>query len=479
MERGQSFKASYALPRTKKMKGYSILLIVVVLVSTFRTIVTHAVNPADIYYDHKVDWLDLKVMNESWLSTSTTPADIDNSGDVNGVDFAILAGNWLWQNEDELASLSLEAMDFAEGQLAATVGSINNTQYPIYTQSYINWNVSTNLHWASGFFPGCLWLVYEYGGDPNFLNWAESWMTGLEIRKNDTSTHDLGFIINNTFGNAYRLTGNTDYRDIVLQAGQSLATRFDPTVGCIRSWDWGSWEFPVIIDNMMNLEILFWASRNGGQSQWYDIAVSHAYKTAEQHVRANGSTYQLVDFDANTGALIDKGTWQGYATESTWARGQAWALYGFTMTYRETSDPNFLLTAEKVADYFVDNLPSDSVAYWDFDAPGIPNTTRDTSAAAIAASGLLELSSMASDQSHQVKYYNAALEILTSLCTRMTDGYLAQDTDSNPLGVGILVQGCYHHPNAVSDGSIFDESLIWGDYYLIEALLRYQNIPSP
>jgi len=230
----------------------------------------------------------------------------------------------------------------------------------------------------------------------------------------------------------------------------------------------------------MNIELLFWASKNGGQSEWYNMAISHAYKTIQDLVRDNGSTYHIVDYNSGTGEIISKSTLQGYDTESTWSRGQAWALYGFAMCYRETGDSNFLETAKKVADYYVENLPADYVPYWDFDAPGIPNVGRDTSAAAIAASGLLELSTLVNNSNYKQKYYNAACKILVLLCTiEPYGGYLAQDANSDPISPGILMHGCQHHPNAAVPGSVADESLIWGDYYFIEALLRYQSTAAP
>jgi hypothetical protein len=243
--------------------------------------------------------------------------------------------------------------------------------------------------------------MYEGTGDTHWREWAEAWTAGLADEKNDTSTHDVGFKIFSSFGHGYRLTGNAAYREVILQAARTLATRFNPTVGCIRSWDRN--RFPVIIDNMMNLELLFWASKNGGDSAWYDMAVSHALQTMKNHVREDGSTYHLVDYDPDTGAIINKFTVQGYDKESTWARGQAWGMYGFTMAYRETGDVRFLNTAQLIADYFIDNLPEDRVPYWDFEAPNIPHEEKDSSAAAIAASGLLELSTLVMDEDTQAR----------------------------------------------------------------------------
>ncbi|OLD58487.1 MAG: hypothetical protein AUI33_17580 [Ignavibacteria bacterium 13_1_40CM_2_61_4] len=252
---------------------------------------------------------------------------------------------------------------------------------------------------------------------------------------------------------------------MVIQGARSLATRYSPIVGCTRSWN--NRHFPVIIDNMMNLEILFWAARHGGDPAWYDMAVSHALKTRQNHVRADGSTYQVVDYDPNTGAVLAKETVQGYSTESTWSRGQALAVYGFTMTYRETGDTRFLDTARQVADYFVDHLPADRVPYWDFEAPNIPNEKKDSSAAAIAASGLLELSTLVPEGASRTRYREAAFQILESLCS---PAYLAEGTTSS----GILLHGVGNKPS----NSEVDVSLIYGDYYFIEALMRHEAITT-
>jgi unsaturated chondroitin disaccharide hydrolase len=204
--------------------------------------------------------------------------------------------------------------------------------------------------------------------------------------------------------------------------------------------------------------------------------VSHADTTIENHVREDGSIFHLVDFDPATGDVVLRSTWQGYADDSTWARGQAWAVYGFTMTYRETGDPVFLETAQRVADFFIDNLPADFVPYWDFDAPGIPDASRDSSAAAIAASGLLELSTLAADPADQMRYADAARSMLASLCTPDAGGgYLAEDAAGTSISPGLLMRGCQVHPDSVAGGDQCDESLIFGDYYFLEALMRAET----
>ena len=299
--------------------------------------------------------------------------------------------------DDPFAALVGHDAVYAGHQLDAVARSLSTSKYPSTTATNGTWTTTGSGDWTSGFFPGSLWQMYEITGDPIWMTRAIDWQKGLEGRKNDTSTHDVGFVIFSSFGKGVQLTGTDAYRQVVLTAAGSLATRYNAKVGCIRSWDGGSSDFKVIIDNMMNLEILFWASKHGGSSTWYDMAVSHALRTMTEHVRADGSTYQVVNYDPKTGAVKAKSTNQGAGTESTWSRGQAWAIHGFTMAYRETGDQRFLDTARRTADYFIQHSPADRVPYWDFEAPGIPNEPRDSSAGAVAAAGLLELGRLESD----------------------------------------------------------------------------------
>ena len=298
---------------------------------------------------------------------------------------------------------------FAGQQLSAMTGTIPTDRYPHYTHRETEvWVTTVASGWPSGFFPGALWLMYQQTAHPTWRSHAQTWQAGIESQKTKTSIHDLGFMLFNSFGNGYRLTGNDAYRQVVLTAAglarQALlrASRLHQIRGSQTACDGP--DFKVIIDNMMNLELLFWASRNGGDPEWYDMAVSHALRTAKEHVRSDGSTYQIVDFAPSTGAVQSRCNHQGYSCESTWSRGQAWALYGFTMTYRYTRDVRFLNTARATADYFIANLPGDDVPYWDFEAPGIPSEPRDSSAAAIAASGLLELSQLDTDATRRQGY---------------------------------------------------------------------------
>jgi hypothetical protein len=268
-----------------------------------------------------------------------------------------------------------------------------------------------------------------------------------------------------SFGNSYKVHPSPETKAILLQSARTLSTRFNPAVGCIRSWDRRKWPFPVIIDNLMNLELLLWASENGGSPEMRQIAISHAEHTMRNHVRADGSTFHVISYDTTTGSVLERVTHQGAADSSTWSRGQAWAINGFTMVYRYTHDPKFLETARRVADYFLAHLPADHVPYWDFQAPGIPNEPRDASAAAIAASGLVELSRMVKGPDAE-RYRTAAGEILRSLSS---PPYLAVDRGTR----GVLRHATGHAPAK----SEIDVSLIYADYYYIEAALRWLGQP--
>lgn len=318
--------------------------------------------------------------------------------------------------------------------------------------------------WTCGFPAGSFWYMYELTGD---IFWKEVALEntlkldGVQYR---TNTHDLGFMVFCSYGNAYRLTGNEDYKEVILQASESLMTRFNPTIGCIRSWDHNSdkWDYPVIIDNMMNLEMLFWASEVTGNSKYRDVAVSHADVTLENHFRDDWSSYHVVSYDTITGEPVLKQTHQGLNDESAWGRGQAWGLYGYTMTYRETEKERYLEAAENIADFIIANLPDDMVSYWDFDDPAIPDTHRDASAAAITASALFELSVLADDGQ---KYLEAANKILTSLTT---EKYRATGGTN---GGFILKHSVGHKPNS----SEVDVGINYADYYYLEALKRQQE----
>jgi len=355
------------------------------------------------------------------------------------------------------------ALRFAQQQAKQTVAEIgDSTKFAISTQPDGSWKTGASKDWRSGFFPGCLWYLNEYTKNPFFKGAAEKWTAGMANEQFDTGTHDVGFKILSSYGNGYRLYPTEEYKKVIIQAAETLAKRFNPTVGCIKSWDNRKWEYPVIIDNMMNLELLFWAAENGGPKELRNIAVKHAETTMKNHFRPDGGTYHVIGYDPATGKVVARNTHQGYADESVWARGQAWAIYGFTMTYRFTREPRFRIAAKHAADYFISHLPADSVPYWDFMAPGIPNEPRDVSAAAIAASALLELSQHVANKSQKASYLETAKKILQSLCSAP---YLAEGSNSH----AVLNHAVGNKPGK----SEVDVSLIYADYYFLEAMLRY------
>ena len=322
--------------------------------------------------------------------------------------------------------------------------------------------------WTSGFFPGVLWYLYEKTGKGKWKELASETTRSIEAEQFNGKTHDMGFKIYCSVGNGYRLTADPHYRDVIVQAAKTLATRFNPTVGCIRSWDHNShrWDFPVIIDNMLNLELLFEATRLTGDSTYYHIAVSHANTTLKNHFRPDYSTYHVIDYNPKTGAVQHRNTHQGLSDESTWSRGEAWALYGYTMCYRETGDPKYLQQAEKVAHWLFTHphMPKDLIPYWDFDAPNIPNEPRDVSAAAVIASGLLELSTF----SNQGKDYLMKAQTILS---NLIDGYMSAPNKNKGF---ILL----HSTGSKPSNTEVDKPLSYADYYFLEALHRQEELQS-
>lgn len=358
------------------------------------------------------------------------------------------------------------AFNEAELRLEGTLQEINfnSTLHPRMTDfaAPYDWITRSRTDWTSGFFSGCLWMMYDRTRDPYWLNHARNWTADLESLKNDTTTHDIGFQIMSSFGNGYRLTKDPTYKEVILQAADSLATRYNETVGCIRSWSWGDWDdgnrFTVIMDNMMNLELLFWAAANGGDPAYYDMALSHALRTRQEHLRPDGSSYHVVVFNEDNGDVIEKVTHQGCHNESTWSRGQSWGIYGFTMCYRYTRDPRLLQTAQQMADYMIDHLPDDFVPPTDYDCT---DGYKDSSAAAIACAALIELDRYAKS----AKYGRAARNILSSLTGTE---YL---TDGTALS-SILKRGSQLYGES-------ERGLIYGDYYFLEAMLRIPAIWKP
>jgi unsaturated chondroitin disaccharide hydrolase len=357
---------------------------------------------------------------------------------------------------------------FARQQLRATAVTVPADRYPANTKPNGGWATTGPDAWTSGFFPGSAWRAYEASGNPFWHTQAAERLVALEPEKRDTSGNDQGFKLLTSFGNAYRLTGNDAYRRVVLRAAESLASRYGPAVGATRSWgNRRASRFTVIVDNLMNLELLFWAAKRGGDPAWYGMALSHALRTLRTHIRPDGSTFHVVDFRRRTGTVRRKRTRQGQARNSTWSRGQAWAIHGFTMAYRETGDGRLLDAARRVADWFIAHLPPDQVPYWDFDAPGIPRAPRDSSAAAIAASGLLELAELDPDPARAGGYRDSAESIIAALSS---EPYIARGVPTQ----AILLHGTQDRPKRN-----FDTGLSFGDYYFLEALLRYRTPPAP
>lgn len=326
--------------------------------------------------------------------------------------------------------------------------------------------------WTSGFFPGSMWYMYELTNDNKWKNLAEKYTETLDSIQYLTWHHDVGFMIGSSYLNGY-LQGKKEYKDVIIQTAKSLSTRFRPVAGVIQSWNvdkgWQSergWKCPVIIDNMMNLELLFEATVLSGDSTFYNIAVSHADKTQENHFRTDNSCYHVVDYDPETGDVLKKQTAQGYADESSWARGQAWALYGYTVCYRYTHNPKYLEQAQKVYNFIFTNknLPKDLIPYWDYDALNIPNVPRDASAAAVTASALYEMSTYLPNQ----KYKETADEIVESLSTP------AYRAEVGTNGNFILM----HSVGSIPHGQEINVPLNYADYYFLESLIRKRNLEN-
>jgi len=329
--------------------------------------------------------------------------------------------------------------------------------------------------WRSGFFPGSVWYLYQLTKDKTYLPLAKKYSKAIEEAKNITWNHDVGFMIGCSFGNGYKLTKDPEYKDIIIQTAKSLSTRFRKVPGIIQSWDadkgWQAqrgWQCPVIIDNMMNLELLFEATRLSGDSTYYKIAVSHANRTLAEHFRPDGSCYHVVDYSMVDGSVRHRQTAQGYSDESVWSRGQAWAIYGFAVCYRETGNPVYLNQALKTFAFMKNHprLPKDLIPYWDMDAPKIPDEPRDVSSAACIASALYEISTFDIPNASSYKLY--ADRILYSLGTPAYRAKLG--TNGNFL--------LMHSVGSIPHNSEINVPLNYADYYFLEALSRKKNIEA-
>lgn len=350
-------------------------------------------------------------------------------------------------------------------KLVSNVGDIPRNIAPNSKE----WRYVDYKDWTSGFWPGELWYLYEFNDSDVWKQRADKFTAYLKpLSVTPALDHDLGFQVYNSFGNGYRLTSNPEYKDVILKTADTLATLFNPNVGTILSWprDVPNMEWPqhnTIMDNMINLELLFWASKHGENKALYDMAVSHADVTMENHFRSDYTSYHVVVYDKDTGEKIKGVTHQGYNDDSMWSRGQSWAIYGYTMVYRETKDPKYLDFAKKVTQVYLDRLPEDLIPYWDFDAPDIPNTTRDASAAAVVASAMLELSTFIKDEKLAKTYKDQAEQMLIEL----SENYQSKDVNS-----ACLLHSTGHAPA----NSEIDYSIIYADYYYVEALLRLKKL---
>lgn len=372
--------------------------------------------------------------------------------------------------ENAAAQMALQ-IDAIESDTSSTVLNPVTTKRNRFSTAYCGY-----ADWRSGFFPGSMWYLYELTGDSTLVPLAEKYTEAIAEAQNLTSHHDIGFIINCSYGNGRRFIKQAEYDSVLVTAAKSLCTRYRPGAGVIQSWNVspGSWQAsrgwtcPVIIDNMMNLELLFEATKISGDSTFYNVAVNHANTTLKEHFRPDGSCYHVIDYNPDTGEVLNRMTGQGYADESSWSRGQSWAIYGYTMCYRETGDKRYLDQAVKTFEFMRDhkNMPADKIPYWDMDAPDIPNEPRDASTAAIIASALYELSGYPVENPESYKAY--ADEIMASLAS---DEYTAKPGEN---GHFILK----HSTGSIPHNSEIDVPLNYADYYYLEALKRKRDIKN-
>lgn len=340
--------------------------------------------------------------------------------------------------------------------------------FPRSTKPDGSYRLENAKDWTSGFYPGSMWLAYELTGDEALAEEARKYTNRLEDIQYYTGNHDIGFMMYCSYGQALRLKPEPKDKQILINSSESLCARFSPEVGLIRSWDFGDWSYPVIIDNMMNLEMLFWASEQTGNSKYQDIAIAHADKTLKNHFRDNMTSYHVVSYSVPSGKVESKGTFQGYSDSSAWARGQAWGVYGYTMCYRFTKNPVYLDAAHKIARFIMENRPSenDYIPYWDYDTPDIPNAPRDASASAVTASALLELCGYTDDKNLSNNYVAYAENILKQLSS---PDYLAKEKENN----GFILM---HSVGSFPHNSEVDVPLNYADYYYLEALKRYKDL---
>lgn len=363
------------------------------------------------------------------------------------------------QNKEEsMKEISDRVFALADSQFKLLASQLEDGEFPISVEPGDTLDKYTVEAWTSGFFPGSLWLTYEQTGDEEVKKLAERFTRQMSTLLDHDTDHDLGFQVNCSYGNAYRITGDSLYLPMMVNAAKRLSERFNPVVGCTRSWNHGEWEYPVIMDNMMNLELLLSVGNIVDSIDYSDVAKTHADTTIKNHFREDFSTWHLVNYSAKDGHVINKQTVQGFSDDSMWARGEAWALYGYTMMYRFTDEERYLKQACSVADLLLKRLPEDGIPYWDFDCTDIPNTYRDASAACIMASAFVELSQMASKPE-----YRAMAE--KQIRTLTSPEYLVGEGELH----GFLLK---HSVGHLPGDSQIDVPLTYADYYLLEALRR-------
>ncbi|HMK39399.1 MAG TPA: hypothetical protein VK569_08665 [Bacteroidota bacterium] len=371
-------------------------------------------------------------------------------------------------------SLVQNALRVSYAHLEASVREVrDSTRFPSYAPHDLRWTYFPAGGWTSGFYPGCLWLAYELSGKREFKEWAKRWTAGLAGEASNTGTHDLGFMFCCSFGNGIRNVSQSEagaYRDILLRAAITLDRRFNPDVGLLRCyWDEPPFSqdttlYPVVVDIMMNLELLFWGADHGAPASLKEHAVRHAQNTYRDFVRPDGSSYHVVRYNRYSGAIVNRGQIQGQSDSSTWTRGHAWFTYGMTVCYRYTKDEGFLEKACALADYFIRRLTPDNVSAWDFDSLPEFRKTKDASATAIVSSALFELSTYVKDSTRRNLYRRKATAMLSALCSK---DYLAEGKETS----AILLHSTQYLTQPGNQNT--DKPAIFADYYFLEAIKRY------
>jgi unsaturated chondroitin disaccharide hydrolase len=352
------------------------------------------------------------------------------------------------------------ALAFSLGRISLNM--VQLSEFPEYTRGD-RWICAKDGGWVGGHWVGLLWLAYAYTRDREIERQARQWATRLSPRQNDTTTHDLGFLFELSHVLGANITGDATLKGPALQAARTLTLRFNRKGCFFQAWGGldaaASLRGGAIIDTMMNMDLLFWASRETGEACFAEQALAHARACLKHQVRPDFSTSHGADFDPETGEFIKLSTYQGFSADSCWSRGHSWSVYGFTDCYRATNDPVFLAAARSLAEHALARLPEDLIPYWDYDSPLIPDDVRDSSAAAILGSGLLHLASLEPDATLAERWTIAAADILRSLW----ENYTSRESPEPSLLI---------HATRSKPEGYMDHGLIYGDYYFLEGLLR-------